>query len=98
MRVFETLACGIPLLCAPWDDRERLFTPGQDYRMVRDGAEMGRTLRELMTDEVAARTMAEHGRRTILGRHTCVHRVNDLLGIVAELSRRRRRTTVAGVR
>src|SRR3712207_8187598 len=43
-------------------------------------------LRELFTDQQAARDMAEHGRRTILARHTCVHRVNELIRIVAELN------------
>ena len=28
IRVFEALACGIPLVCAPWDDCEGLFRPG----------------------------------------------------------------------
>ena len=31
IRVFEALACGIPLICAPWEDREGLFAPGHDY-------------------------------------------------------------------
>ena len=95
IQIFEALACGIPLVCAPWEDREGLFTPGRDYLVVRDGAEMRRTLRTLMTDESAARALAEHGRRTVLARHTCVHRVNELLGIVAELKRGRRRAAVA---
>ncbi|HZU22156.1 MAG TPA: glycosyltransferase, partial [Terriglobales bacterium] len=29
IRVFEALACGIPLLCSPWTDAEHLFRPGQ---------------------------------------------------------------------
>ena len=37
IRVFEALACGIPLVCAPWDDAEGLFRPGQDYLVARDG-------------------------------------------------------------
>lgn len=28
IRLFEALACGIPLIGAPWDDVEGLFTPG----------------------------------------------------------------------
>ena len=69
--------------------------PGADYLVARDGLEMRRALRALMTDEGAARALAEHGRRTILARHTCVHRVNELLGIVTELNRSRRRPAVA---
>src|SRR5690348_7953646 len=30
IRVFEALACGIPLIAAPWNDTEKLFRPG-DY-------------------------------------------------------------------
>ncbi len=45
IRVFEALACGIPLVCSPWDDAEGLFTPGQDYWVARDGADMRRKLR-----------------------------------------------------
>jgi spore maturation protein CgeB len=47
---------------------------------------MKRLLRELLSDHRTARAMAEHGRRTVMARHTCVHRVNELLGIVAELN------------
>ena len=40
IRVFEALACGIPLVSAPWNDAEHLFTPGEDFLVARDGAEM----------------------------------------------------------
>jgi hypothetical protein len=33
-----------------------------------------------------ARSLADHGRRTILARHTCAHRVDELLAIYAELA------------
>ncbi len=42
IRVFEALACGIPLVSAPWEDSEGLFTPGEDYLVANDGAEMVR--------------------------------------------------------
>ena len=85
IRVFEALACGIPLLSAPWEDAEGLFMEGRDYLMARSGREMRGLMRELLSDERAARAMADRGRRTILARHTCVHRVDELLGIVASL-------------
>ncbi|HEU4629206.1 MAG TPA: glycosyltransferase [Gemmatimonadaceae bacterium] len=85
IRVFEALACGIPLVSAPWPDAEGLFTPGQDYLVARDGAEMRRQLRRVLGDPELARALAEHGRRTILARHTCAHRVRELLAIAAEL-------------
>jgi spore maturation protein CgeB len=85
IRVFEALACGIPLVSAPWDDAEGLFTPGADFLVARDGAEMRRHLTTLLRDPAAARELAAHGRATILERHTCGHRVDELLGIAAEL-------------
>ncbi|HKI02795.1 MAG TPA: glycosyltransferase, partial [Thermoanaerobaculia bacterium] len=33
----------------------------------------------------ARRQLAAHGHRTILSRHTCAHRVDELMEIVAEL-------------
>jgi spore maturation protein CgeB len=86
IRVFEALACGIPLVSAPWDDVEGLFTPGEDFLVARDGAEMKRLLKHLLSDERMAHEMAARGRRTVLERHTCAHRVDDLLGILAGLN------------
>ena len=85
IRVFEALACGIPLVCAPWEDAEGLFDPGADYLVARTGAEMQRHLSELLADPAAARAMAAHGLRTILARHTCAHRVDELLASAASL-------------
>lgn len=85
IRVFEALACGIPLITAPWDDAEGLFTPGSDYLVARDGAEMRRHLRAVLRDPALARALAEHGRRTIVERHTCAHRVDQLIEIYTAL-------------
>jgi spore maturation protein CgeB len=86
IRVFEALACGIPLVCAPWDDCEHLFTPGEDYLVAADGEAMTRHLRALAHDPELRRNLAEHGLATICARHSCAHRVDELLGIVAQLS------------
>jgi spore maturation protein CgeB len=85
IRIFEALACGIPLVSAPWQDSEGLFTPGADYRTARDGAEMEKHLRALLCDPALAQEQAAHGLKTILARHTCAHRVDELLAICAEL-------------
>ncbi len=88
IRVFEALACGIPLICSPWDDAEHLFSPGEDYLMARDGAEMERHMATLLAEPDAAAAMAQRGRATILRRHTCGHRVDELMAILAQLSGR----------
>jgi spore maturation protein CgeB len=83
IRVFEALACGIPLVSCWWDDREALFTAGSDFLMVRTPAEMTQALRDVLSDPDLAAALSAHGRRTVLARHTCAHRVDELLTIVA---------------
>lgn len=85
IRVFEALACGIPLVSAPWEDREQLFRAGQDYLVARDGAEMTRHLRALANDPNLRAELAANGLATIRVRHSCAHRVDELLGILATL-------------
>jgi spore maturation protein CgeB len=75
------MASGIPLICSPWQDSEGLFSPGEDYLIARDGGEMQRHLQAVLSDAELARALAEHGRKTVLERHTCAHRVNELMNI-----------------
>ena len=82
IRMFEALACGIPLISAPWLDAEKLFNAGTDYLMAGDGDQMRRCLRELIGDPQLARGLAANGVQTILARHTCAHRVDQLLHIL----------------
>jgi spore maturation protein CgeB len=97
IRVFEALACGIPLICAPWSDSENLFRPGRDYLAVRSGEEMSAAMRLLATDEDLAKEFAAAGLSTIRSRHSCAHRVDELLHICAGLrpAAERRRKKVA---
>ncbi len=87
IRPFEALACGIPLISAPWDDAEGLFTPGKDFLVGGSGREMQELLRCVLGDEKLAASLAAHGRATILQRHTCAHRVNELLEIYRSVKR-----------
>jgi spore maturation protein CgeB len=85
IRMFEALACGIPLVSAPWEDCEGLFRTGQDFLMVRDGNEMTDTLRQLKSDPALRERLAASGLETIRARHTCGHRADELLSIVERL-------------
>ncbi len=89
IRPFEALACGIPLVCSPWDDAEQLFSPG-DFLQAADGEEMKRQLDALLSDADRRRLRARHGLETILERHTCAHRVDELFDIVDQIDSRRR--------
>ena len=86
IRIFEALACGIPLVSAPWNDAEGLFTPGKDFLVAQNGAEMQAHLAALKVDDGLARELAAHGLATILSRHTCAHRVDELLGVYEEIA------------
>jgi spore maturation protein CgeB len=82
IRPFEALACGIPLVCAPWEDSEGLFAPGEDYLVARDGSEMRRHMRDLLEDEGMRSELSGKGLATIRARHSCAHRVDELLALV----------------
>ena len=80
IRVFEALACGIPLVSAPWHDEEGLFGP-DDFLMAHNGAEMMRHLRALCADRDLRAALTRNGLAQIHARHTCAHRVDELLEI-----------------
>ena len=85
IRPFEALACGIPLVSAPWNDAEGLFRPGTDYLVAQNGDEMKAHLRAVLADNDLRQSLITHGLETIRARHTCAHRVDELLNIVGEL-------------
>jgi spore maturation protein CgeB len=85
IRVFEALACGIPLLSSWWHDAEGLFRIGTDFLMVRDGASMQRQIRAVLNDPALVAELSRNGLATIEARHSCAHRVRELLAICAEI-------------
>jgi spore maturation protein CgeB len=85
IRVFEALACGIPLVSAPWNDAEGLFSPGFDYLVARDESQMEHHLRALSSDPDLRRALVENGLSAIRRRHSCAHRVDQLLAILSTL-------------
>ena len=88
IRMFEALACGIPLVSAPWDDCEALFRAGTDFLFARSATEMKARLAEILSDAGLARALSRAGLETIHGRHSCAHRVDELFAILAGLSAR----------
>jgi spore maturation protein CgeB len=87
IRPFEALACGIPLVSAPWSDCEGLFRPGKDFLRARDGEEMTEQLKFILSDSPEARStirsLIASGLESIGSRHTCAHRANELLELIA---------------
>ena len=85
IRPFEALACGIPLVCSPWHDDESLFSPGEDYLVARNKYEMMTHIECLVRDDSKCRSLISNGLNTIKDRHTCGHRVDQLLAIYREI-------------
>lgn len=86
IRPFEALACGIPLVSAPWRDSEGLFRIGRDFLMAQDGQEMTKCLHAVINDADLRASLVASGLDTIRSRHTCSHRVDELLAIYEGLS------------
>jgi spore maturation protein CgeB len=84
IRMFEALACGTPLVSTPWNDVERLFPPGA-YVTAGSEEDMANVLARLRDDAEFRAELAATGRRAIVDRHTCRHRLNELDAIVAGL-------------
>jgi spore maturation protein CgeB len=85
IRPFEALACGVPLVSAPWDDCEGLFRTEQDYLVARDTMEMREAMEAIRDYPELAEKLRASGLETIRARHTCAHRVDELLAIDASL-------------
>jgi spore maturation protein CgeB len=84
IRVFEALACGIPLISAPWPDTEQLFREG-DFLFVRNTNESIAAMERLLSDGSAAAQQATQGLETVLARHTCMHRAQQVTEICEEV-------------
>jgi Glycosyl transferases group 1 len=96
IRMFEALACGIPLVSAPWSDTEGLFRAGVDHLTATSAAGMIAQLDAVLHERGLAESLAAAGLQTIASRHTCDHRVDELMRIVASLRGRAAREVVAG--
>jgi len=85
IRVFEALACGIPLVSAPWEDCEKLFRVGEDFLMVDDGQQMTDAMMQLKNEPELRSSLARSGLETVRSRHSCAHRASELLKIVERI-------------
>ena len=89
IRMFEAMACGIPIVSAPWYDAELLF-PSGSYLRAADGTRMKEAMRTLLGDQALAADMVKTGLEAIRNRHTCRHRAAELIEIVSSVRGARR--------
>jgi len=85
IRPFEAMACGIPLVSAPWEDAENLFTATKNYLKASNTEEMIAQLKSILDNKEMAQSLANNALECIASRHTCVHRVNELEEILTQL-------------
>lgn len=84
IRLFEALACGIPLIVARWCDEEGMFD-GDEYLRVQTATEMRVLMRRLLYDAELVERLCSRGPETIAARHTSRHRVDELFAIVEQM-------------
>ena len=82
IRVFEALASGACLISLPWQDTDHLFDAGRDYAVAHSPQEMRDLIEWLARDDAAREAIARHGLQTVLARHTCGHRADQLLALL----------------
>jgi spore maturation protein CgeB len=87
IRVFEALACGAALVSTRWPDTDRLFREGTQYVVADTREQFVEALDWLWHDPAARERLGREGRARILEAHTCRHRAEQLLAIVAGLRR-----------
>lgn len=85
IRPFEAMACGIPLLSAPWEDKENLFHPGKDFQYVSSKKEMIHWMEKLLSDDAFVTEQTKSAYQTIQHKHTCAHRIDELYEICEEI-------------
>jgi spore maturation protein CgeB len=91
IRVFEALACGIPLVCSPWRDEEGLFPP-DCFLTAADEDQMTERLATLLVDRELSEHLVASGLRSIRERHSCARRASELLSIIDSLRQKSART------
>ncbi|MFP4469509.1 MAG: glycosyltransferase [Bacteroidales bacterium] len=89
IRPFEALASGIPLACSWWEDSENLFTPGKDYLVARNGEEMKSNINRILNDKQFRKELIHNGQQAIRNRHSCDHRVTQLLDIINQVKKKK---------
>ena len=85
IRPFEAMACGIPLISGPWKDSENLFSPGADFVFAENGAAMTDCLDRVLSSPKLSSRLVTTGLQTVRSRHSCAHRVDELLRIYETL-------------
>ncbi len=83
-RLFETLACGGFLLSNRNAGIAELFTDGKDLVFYESLDDLEDKVRYYLEHPGERRDIGEHGRRTVLARHTLLHRARRIVSVLEE--------------
>lgn len=87
IRPFEAMACGIPLICSPWEDTEHLFTPSKDFVRATSGESMENWMSQILKSPHLAKSLSDNGRKVIEEKHSCELRAKQFEEIVESINR-----------
>lgn len=83
-RIFETLACGRFLLSNRNAGIAGLFEDGKDLVFYESLDDLEDKVRYYLDRPEERRAIGEHGRRTVLARHTLLHRARRIVSVLEE--------------
>ncbi|MFP3881969.1 MAG: glycosyltransferase [Actinomycetota bacterium] len=86
MRVFEAVGSGAALLTDPVPGLDMLFEPTQEYALLTSN--VVESVERLVGDLDTTQGMVDRARVRAMGHHTYDHRVDQLMSIAADLSKR----------
>ncbi|MDX1951932.1 MAG: glycosyltransferase [Verrucomicrobiota bacterium] len=83
VRLFEAMACGVPVISDYWQGLDTLFRPSEEILIASSGAEIV----EILTSfpEETRKKICDQGRRKVLAEHTAQHRAMELERYIEEL-------------
>jgi spore maturation protein CgeB len=87
VRLFETGACGVPIISDRWDGIDTLLRPDEEIILADDAEAVLRALLDM--PEARRREMGRALRERVLGEHTAAHRAAELEGHLRESLARR---------
>ncbi|WP_338661504.1 glycosyltransferase [Pararoseomonas sp. SCSIO 73927] len=93
VRLFETGACGVPIISDTWDGIDTLLQPGSEILLAEGPEEVLHALQDM--PEERRRTMGRALRARVLDEHTASHRAAELEGHLREAIARRAEERVA---
>ncbi len=81
VRLFESAACGTPVVSDVWEGIDAFFEPGREILLAESTEEALELVRGM--PEAERRRIAEAARARVLREHTAAHRVRELEGYLA---------------